>query len=344
MENSITALDLHYLVSEFQVLIGSKVDKIYQPKKKEFLFQFYISNEGKKILRILIPDFIYLTDFKEVQETPMEYCKFLRKYLNNSKLKKITQKGFERILELRFETKEETLILLIELFSRGNLILCREDYTIMSPLERQSWAAREVKARIKYKFPEQKKNLFELKEKDFIDLLKNAKKDKLVAFLAIDLSLGGKYAEKIISDLKFDKNENPKNLNEKETKKIFDEIGNLINKKEKINEFLDKELTKELIETVKTVQEFKYSKDIGKIQRIIDEQKETIERFKKDIDENNKKAEVIYANYKLIEEIIIEINKAKEKYSWQEIKEKLKGHKLIKELNLKDKTVFIEIN
>lgn len=340
---TVTAMDLHYLIKEFEVLINSKVDKIYQPKKKEFLFQFYISSKGKQILRILIPDFIYLTEFKDAPETPMEYCKFLRKYLNNSILKEIKQVGFERILEMRFKTKEETLILIAELFSRGNLILCREDYTIISPLETQKWASREIRARIKYQFPEQKFNLLKLKETELINLIKTTQKNRLVTFLAIDLSLGGKYSEEICSDLNLNKNEAPKNLSEKEIKKIFEKINQLINKKIKLNEILDKELTTGLIQEKKETTKSKYSKDIEKIQKIIDKQKEKISQFQQEIEENNKKADLIYQNYKLINEILTELNKAREKYSWQEIKEKLKGHKIIKEINLKDKTILVEI-
>ena len=41
--------------------------------------------------------------------------------------------------------------------------------------------------------------------------------------------------------------------------------------------------------------------------------------------------------------LIEEINKAAKKYSWKEIKEKLKGHKIIKEINPKDKTIVLEL-
>lgn len=339
----LTALDLHYLVQEFQILIGAKVDKIYQPKKKEFLFQFHISNNGKKILRIALPNFIYITDFKLVQETPMEYSKFLRKYLNNSILKKICQKDFERILELHFQTKEAILILIIELFSKGNLILCNKEYLIKSPLELQRWASRQIKAKTQYQFPEQKINLLELKENEFFDLIKKTNKDKLVTFLAIDLSLGGNYAEQICLNLKINKNTLPKNLNEKQIKEIFKKLDELINKKIKLNETLNEALTKELIKKTQTTENLEYQTKTNEIKRIIEEQNETIQKFKNQINENTAKAEMIYNNYKLINEILIEINKATKKYSWSEIRDRLKGHRLIKEINLKDKTILVEL-
>ena len=37
------------------------------------------------------------------------------------------------------------------------------------------------------------------------------------------------------------------------------------------------------------------------------------------------------------------MKKAREKLSWKEIKEKLKGHKMVKEVNEKEGTVTIEL-
>jgi len=38
-----------------------------------------------------------------------------------------------------------------------------------------------------------------------------------------------------------------------------------------------------------------------------------------------------------------ELNKISLKHSWKEIKEKLKGHKVIKEINEKEKKIIIEV-
>jgi len=87
----------------------------------------------------------------------------------------------------------------------------------------------------------------------------------------------------------------------------------------------------------------KYDKDIESIKRIIEEQRQTIESMKKSENEDREKAELIYNNYKLVEEILTEINKASQKYSWKEIQEKLKEHKIIREVDAKEKRVVVEI-
>ena len=55
------------------------------------------------------------------------------------------------------------------------------------------------------------------------------------------------------------------------------------------------------------------------------------------------KGELIYHKYNLIKEVLDEINKASKKYSWKEIKEKLKEHKIIKEVNEKERKIIIEL-
>ena len=64
--------------------------------------------------------------------------------------------------------------------------------------------------------------------------------------------------------------------------------------------------------------------------------------MKQEEHDNTLKGEKIYENYALIEEVLKEIIKAKEKFTIKEIKEKIKGQKVIKDVN-KDETVVIEL-
>jgi predicted ribosome quality control (RQC) complex YloA/Tae2 family protein len=86
-----------------------------------------------------------------------------------------------------------------------------------------------------------------------------------------------------------------------------------------------------------------HEKEIKKLLAIIDTQKKQLVKLNSDEEEERKKAELIYSNYTLVKELIDEINKASKKYSFKEIKEKLKGHKIIKEVNSKDKTLVVEL-
>jgi len=84
-------------------------------------------------------------------------------------------------------------------------------------------------------------------------------------------------------------------------------------------------------------------KNVEEMERIIAEQRQKIKGLEDAEKENKRKAEIIYEKYSLIKEVIEQIKQARKRYSWQEIKEKLKGHKLIKEINEKEKKIILEL-
>jgi predicted ribosome quality control (RQC) complex YloA/Tae2 family protein len=109
MKTELTSLDLHYLVREFQGLVGARVDKVYEQSDdlKDFMFQFRKGGEGRIMLRIKLPGIAYLTESKgSYPETPPGFCVFLRKHIGGSRIVEVRQRGFERILEIVFDAKE----------------------------------------------------------------------------------------------------------------------------------------------------------------------------------------------------------------------------------------------
>jgi predicted ribosome quality control (RQC) complex YloA/Tae2 family protein len=365
-----SALDLHFIVKELQLLVDGKVDKIYEQKedKKSLLFRFHVPGKGKKQLKLLVPNFIYLTEFREqFPETPPGYCMFLRKRLDNARLRRIEQVGFERILELEFEAKEQNYIMIVELFSQGNVILADKDYKIISPLENKNWGVRTIRGGIKYEFPPKQADTSELDEKGFKEIFANTEKN-LVKTLAVDLGLGGLYAEELCIRAKLDKES--KKLDDKHIKQIYNEMKKmftavpsavlyengelapfaLLHFKDmkmksfsSFNEALDSELSKNLEEAeIKSQEDVKKEKE-DKIQLIITEQEERIKGLEKSIDENHRKGELIYEHYNDVKQILELLKQAREKYSWEEIKEKLKGHKIIKEIKEKEGQIILEL-
>jgi len=374
MKKNLAALELSYVVKELDVLIDAKLDKIYHPNKKTLLLQFHITGQGKKILRISVPDYIYFTDYKEKSpETPSGFCMVLRKNLEQSRLRAVKQLGSERIIELLFEKKEKHK-LFIELFSPGNIILCKEGDIIISALETKKWKDRTIRGGIAYVFPKREINFFDLKKAELKELLKNTEKDSIVTCLAINLGFGGVYAEEICLLAKIDKKINPKKINENNLNSLLKAIKSLCSRKinpcsvydkknvvdivpfslelyknfekkdfKSYNEALDNYFTKQVKEEKVDESELRYKKELEKLNKIIDGQKKQIERMQTSIKVNNQRAEVIYTNYKLIEDIITELKNARQKYSWKEIKKKLKGHKIIKEIDEKEGKIILEI-
>ena len=253
------------------------------------------------------------------------------------------------------------------------MILCNNDDIIVDCSIKHKFKDRAIVPKEKYKYPHMEYNVFDLNKNNLIDLLKNSKKDKIVTSLAVELGLGGVYSEEICLLSDINKDTIPKKINDDEIKKIINSIKKIIKNKKNstiiyknkeavdvvpidlefykeyekkkfsdFNEALDEYFTKELKIVKKG--ESTYEKKINELKRIIEEQKATIKNMKNKETENRKKAEMIYNNYQQIKEILDEINKASKKYSWEDIKKKLKGHKVVKDVDVKDKQVVVDMD
>ena len=82
----------------------------------------------------------------------------VRNFLDNSFVKALYQKDSERIVVFELE-KEGNYFLIFELFSKGNAVLTRQDYEIITCLERQVWKDRVIKPgeKLKVDFFKQRK-------------------------------------------------------------------------------------------------------------------------------------------------------------------------------------------
>jgi len=364
------SLDIHFLLKELKELQGCRVDKVYNKGSAEIYVQLYKTNVGKKILKIIVGKALFLTQEKLVDDIPSEFCKLLRKHLDGKFLDSISQLEPERIVKLVFKAKDYIRELYLEIFAKGNVILCNNDSVIINCLIHHKFKDRAIIPKEKYKYPHMEYSIFGLKRNDVKNLLKNSKKDKIVTSLAVELGLGGVYSEEICLLGNIDKNIEPKKLGEDKIKNISLSIKkiilNKINpqiiyedkaidvtpidlefynacKKTKFSDFNEAVSTYFTKELKLPKEESVYSKNVNELKRIIEEQKITIESLKNKEDENRKKAEMIYNNYQLIKGILDEINKASKKYSWSEVKEKLKGHKIVKDVDVKEKSIVIQI-
>src|SRR3989338_7580165 len=98
-----------------------------------------------------------------------DVCLYLRKKLLGARIRKLEQKGFERIVEIEIEKQEGKLSLFIELFGKGNIILVK-DNKILSAVEQQKWADRSVMPGNDYIFPNKPINFLKMDEEQFREL------------------------------------------------------------------------------------------------------------------------------------------------------------------------------
>jgi len=364
-KQNLAALELHYVIKELQFLIDSRLDKLYNPTKKELILIFHVPSKGKHILRILGGKFLYLTEYKPKSEGANSFCLYLRKKLLGSRLRGLTQKGFERVIELEFENAAGKLSLFVELFGKGNLILV-QDGIILSAVEQQKWADRSVMPREKYIYPTREINFLEMTEVEFRNFCKNSSQESIVKTLAMEIGLGKTYAEEACFRSKTDKNLNPI-LGRKKLENLFKSLMGLKNgskgynyndleispfqletysegvESETYNSALDSYFTRLFKSEVKTADEKEFSAKSEKINKIIDAQEKTVVKLKNSEVENREKGELLYENYQIVSEIILQLRKALLKYTPKEVKERLKDHKIIKMYNEKEKVVEVEL-
>ncbi len=294
---------------------------------------------------------------------------FLRKHLGGYFLTEIKQVEPERILKIEFRVKDSVKFLYIEMFGKGNMILTDSDHIILNALEQHEFKGRTIKPKIRYIYPSMKYNFFDLKKDELILMLEKSNKDSIVTSLATELGLGGIYSEEVCLIALIDKKKSPSEIDLRDVGRIFSALNELLNRK--INPFVVfddgnpvdfipfdlkfySSFRKEKFDSFngavsyfysqfKEVRESAEDKKMKSLSRIIKEQQLNLEELRNEEALLREKAELIYQNYHVVNDVISEINKASKKFTWKEIKEKLKGHNIVKEINEKERKVVIEI-
>lgn len=131
----------HCVVSELnQQILNGKIDKIYQPEREEIILVIRTLNGTQKLLLSASPanPRVHLTSSsKENPMTPPMLCMLMRKHLTGSKIVGITQLGFDRVIRLDMETRNElgdlcTKSLIVEIMGRhSNIIFVDENNKIL---------------------------------------------------------------------------------------------------------------------------------------------------------------------------------------------------------------------
>lgn len=163
---------LHLLKNEIsEKLIGFRVDKIYQPSRDELMFTFRTNEGNVKLLMSAKADCprIQITNAHvENPKKPPMLTMLLRKHLGGARLRDIQQEGFERILTLTFDAKNDlgdhvTFRLIIEIMGRySNIILVDSNDTIVEcvkHIDSFKSSVREILPGLKYSLPPQQSKM-----------------------------------------------------------------------------------------------------------------------------------------------------------------------------------------
>ncbi len=146
------------------VALGGRIEKVMQPERDEIILQLRSTEGGKRLLinagagpRMSFTD---LTRENPAQ-APM-FCMLLRKHLTGARLADIRQEGFERVVTLEFDTRDEmgfacTRRIVAEIMGKySNLIFTDGDGRIISALKTIDFTTstqRQVLPGMRYELP-----------------------------------------------------------------------------------------------------------------------------------------------------------------------------------------------
>ncbi|UCF07337.1 MAG: NFACT family protein [Thermoplasmata archaeon] len=333
MKEGMSSFDVAAMVKELQFLIGARIDKIYQPRRNQLLLRLRVPEKGRRDLIITVGKWLYLASQSvETPKEPSSYAMLLRKHLTNGKIVKIEQHEFDRIVVI-FVEKAGQYRLVCEMFKEGNVVLVQEG-KIIQPLIPKTWSHRVVRAQREYVFPPSGHNPRTLNLEGLKEIMKSSKKN-LVRTLALDINLGGMYAEETCLLAEIDKERKAKELSGEEMKNIFENMqqlfqslenevkGIMVATEDKPLEVLPFPLKSFDLHTQKTFDSLSEAMETflgeereevpgdvafqerqARIQRQLAQQEEAVLNLQKRAGEHKERAELVYAHYPVCQDIL----------------------------------------
>lgn len=307
---------------------------------------------------------IHLADPETVPDAPgrpPNFAKMLRNRLEGGRLASVEQVGFDRIVRIDFDVPDGAVSIYVELFGDGNLAVVGTDDEIVDCLRTVRLRSRSVVPGESYKPPSQRIDPFALDRDTFDTLMADSDTD-IVRTLATQLNLGGRYAEELCTRAEVEKTLDISAADSDTYDAVFDALVDLkagIDDGEfeptvyeddhgvvdvspfDLQELADFETTTH--ETVSAAVESYFrrlperSRDEGgtdetseleeeraRLNRILEHQERTIEEYHEEAQRYREQAELLYANYDLVDEVISTVHAAREQgHGWSAIEERL---------------------
>ena len=142
---ALDTIAIHHLKEELsQVIVNSRIEKVYQPEKDEIVLLIKADKESKRLVisaNASHPRIHFTKVQKENPQTAPMFCMLLRKHLQSGKIVSVNQIDYERILRIDIDSYDELgdltrKYLFCEIMGRhSNIILTKEDLTIIDSIK-----------------------------------------------------------------------------------------------------------------------------------------------------------------------------------------------------------------
>ncbi|MFB6195060.1 MAG: ribosome rescue protein RqcH [Haloplanus sp.] len=292
---------------------------------------------------------------------PPNFAMMLRNRLSGADFAGVEQYEFDRILVFEFEREDQNTRIVAELFGQGNVAVLDEAGEVVQSLETVRLKSRTVAPGSQYDFPESRINPLTVGYDAFVQRMEESDTD-VVRTLATQLNFGGLYGEEICSRAGVEKTLDIADADEETYDRLYDAIGRVADRLQSgdfdprvyvdddrvvdvtpfpLEERADLEaegfdsfnaavddyfhrLQRAPEEETTGEERPDFEAEIVKQKRIIEQQEEAIEGFEKQAEAERERAEALYANYDLVDEVISTVRTAREQsVPWEEIESKL---------------------
>jgi len=389
--SELSSFDIAVLSRELDTTLkGFRISNIYQLNEKTLLLN--LRRLGGQRIDLLVEAGVEvhttLYVFKKPPKPP-DFCMALRKYLRGGWVKAIRQHDFERIIEFIVESRDGEYRLVIELFSDGNIILVNPEGKILHALVYKRMKDRKIVRGEIFKYPPLRgKDPSKILRED-LEKIREIGRISVVKSIVRILGIGGKYAEEILARAGINKDKPSLELRDEELDSIYESLQGLLSEIKSgnwkptvfidedgewadvapvemrkysglkriyfdtFNQALDEFYTKKIIEGKASGVEEEIKRQISKLERILADQKNTLQKSLKQAEIYRKIGETIYLHLNEIQFLLQRIMDEKRSgRDWREITEKILKEKAearapaiyFEDLNPKNMTlrVFIE--
>jgi predicted ribosome quality control (RQC) complex YloA/Tae2 family protein len=293
---------------------------------------------------------------------PPNFAKMLRNRIAGADFVGVRQHGFDRILVLEFRREDADTTIVAELFGEGNVAVLDEAGDVVDSLQTIRLQSRTVAPGAQYGFPQARVNPLDLDFDGFVAHMEESDTD-VVRTLATQLNFGGLYGEELCTRANVDKELDIGDATEDEFRSLYDAVQRTLDPVstgetdprvyyeddrrvdvtpipldeyahleseafDSVNEALDDYFTNREIDASETPATEEsgpdFESEIEQRERIITQQEAAIEEFEADADAERERAELVYAHYELVDEILTTIQEAREAgHGWDDIEETL---------------------
>ncbi|MDO5861510.1 MAG: ribosome rescue protein RqcH [Thermoplasmata archaeon] len=350
MKKEMSSFDVRSIVTELAPLEGAHMDKIHHWGAGNVLFRLNVQGQGKKELLFQDRKWLYCPSGKpETPTMPTTFASYLRKYIDNARIGKVRQIGFDRIVEIPLTKSDGDYSLIIEMFGGGNVLLVK-DGTILNCLVQKTLRDRKTRPGEPYVMPRSRFDPTLSTEADFLASFRSSDADA-VRTLATSVNLGGQYAEEVCRRAGVDKSTPASDVDDATVSRMYEAMEAIVQrvladpeptaflKDGNIEDFapvmlesrsdleaksfgtLSEVIEEYLKETGEAIEDACVDPAVEKLMKRISKQEETLLDYRLQEEEFRRKAEALYTDYQKASELIAVLDDQSKKITWEKLRE-----------------------